>query len=203
MTDWTEHWDGFVVSGYKYAAFPPGHRVLDLGFGRGVELRQLGLKGCHPVGVESNRERAKEAAATGMRVVVAAAEQLPFQTRAFDGVLSKVMLPYTDEERVLAEIGRVLRLGGECELVTVGLGYYLAYLFVARRPGRKRYAIRTIVNTWCYRATGKWPLTRTVYQSMPWLRRSFTRHGLQVIRRTHTRRYLGMPVFIYLRLRKL
>ena len=104
--------------------------------------------------MDANRERAMEAAAVGLRVVVAAAEQLPFQTRALDGVLSKVMLPYTDEEGVLAEIGRVLRLGGECELVTIGLGYYLAYLFVARRPGRKRYAIRTIVNTWCYRRRG-------------------------------------------------
>jgi SAM-dependent methyltransferase len=201
--DWTESWAGFVLNGYDSADFAVGGRILEIGFGAGKELMQLAARGCYPIGVELNRELAKNVIADKIPAVIARAEQLPFRTNSFDGVISKVMLPYTDEEKVVAEIGRVLRPGCECDLVAHGLGYYLAYLLVSRMPRRRIYALRTIVNTWLYRVTRLRWIGDTIYQSISRLRCCFHRNRLQIIRHTHTRVFCGVPVFIYLRVRKL
>ena len=169
-------WTGYLLD-VDLTDFPPGARVLDLGCGGGTELHALAARGCIPTGVDI-----RMLAEPGF--VCAAAEALPFRDGTFDGVLCKVMLPYTDERRTLAEIARVLRPGGTCRLSSHGLGYYVRYLLRGRFLERI-YAARTIVNTWLYRLTNRKLMGDTVYQSP----RQLPVHALS--------RFLGLPVFIY------
>jgi ubiquinone/menaquinone biosynthesis C-methylase UbiE len=157
--------------------FPAGARVLDLGCGDGTELRELARRGCRPIGLDVRPMRDR-------RFVCAAGEALPFRDRSFDGVLSKVTLPYTDDRATLTEIMRVLNPRGTCRLVCHGVGYYLRYLLCGQFRERV-YAGRTILNTWLYRLTGHRAIADTIYQSP----RHFA--GAQVSR------FLGLPVFIY------
>src|SRR5438552_8741580 len=60
-------------------------------------------------------------------------ERLPFLSGSFDGVICKVVLPYTNERTTIGEIGRVLRLAGTAYVVSHGAGYYLRYFL---RPPR-------------------------------------------------------------------
>lgn len=169
-------WTGYLLD-VDLTDFPVGARVLDLGCGGGAQLGGLAARGCIPIGADI-RLLVKPG------FVCAAAEALPFRDGTFDGVVCKVMLPYTDERRALAEIARVLRAGGTCRLSGHGLGYYVRYLLCGRLLERI-YAARTIVNTWLYRLTNRRLVGDTLYQSP----RRLPVDALS--------RFLGLPVFIY------
>ncbi len=64
----------------------------------------------------------------GHPVIMARAENLPFRSNSCQGVLSKVVIPYTDERLAIEEIGRVLAPGGVAVLYFHGIGYSLRYL---------------------------------------------------------------------------
>src|SRR5205085_6101666 len=80
----------------------------------------------------------------------ASAEELPLRSAAFDGVICKVVLPYTDEARTLSEISRVLRDGGIARICSHGAGYYLRYVLLSSDWRAKIYAVRTLINTCLY-----------------------------------------------------
>jgi SAM-dependent methyltransferase len=192
-------WAGYVLEDYDFSTFAPGARVLDLGFGRGSEMRALALRGCRPIGVEIDPRRFAEVRGSGLRVLRASGTHLPFPSDTLDGVVCKVVVPLTDEARVVAEIGRVLRPGGVARVTYHGAGYYLRYLL--KGPGWKRrlYGLRSLVNGWVYAASGRrLPgfLGDTVYQSRRRLRHYYERNGLEG-KTTLSRRFLGFEVFIY------
>jgi SAM-dependent methyltransferase len=197
-------WLDYTLPDFSFAGFPRGARVLDLGFGGGDQLRELIARGCRAVGVEFDHGRARAARAGGLTICRAAAEALPFASGAFDGVVCKVVIPYTDEAHAVAEIARVLRPGGVARVSLHGLGYNLRYLLTDRNWKRRVYAARVMANTLLYTLTGRrlpgfWG--DTIYQSERRLRRYYQRTGLEIIA-TPAPRFVGAPVFIYHELRK-
>lgn len=161
----------FVLDDYDHTAFPRGTRVIDVGCGSGEQLRSLAAQGCVAVGVD-----------------VALAPDA-------------VVLPFTDETLAVREIGRVLRNGGTWTLAAHGLGYYLDYLFLSPSLKRRVYALRTIGNTVLFRMTSaRWVAGDTIYQSLARLGRHCAHAGVRITRLTPAPRFLGLPVFLYLRL---
>jgi ubiquinone/menaquinone biosynthesis C-methylase UbiE len=133
--------------------------------------------------------------------MLAVGERLPFRPGSFDGaIIIRGVLPY--EDRVVAEISRVLRSSAELELITHGLGYYLAYLLCSHWSKRRLYALRTILNTWLYRATRLRVLGDTIYQSVPRLARYFAGNALEIVRSYPSRHFLCLPILIHLRVKR-
>jgi hypothetical protein len=110
-----------------------------------------------------------------------------------------VVIPYTDERIAVKEIGRVLTTEGVAVLYFHGIGYSLRYLLKPDIWKLCLYAAKTIANTILYRLIGtRLPgfLGDTLYQSESRLRRYYRESGLTVDSAIHSRRFLGLPVFI-------
>lgn len=198
-------WDGYIDTRFVFADYPPGALVLDVGFGGGEQMKKLIANGCRAVGIEYDGSLAAKGAAAGLPVCRAKAEQLPFPTASLDGVLCKVVVPYTDELKAVAEIGRVLRPGGVARVSYHGLGYSLKYLCTERNWKRRVYGARVIVNTWLYALSGRrlpgfWG--DTLYQSSARLRHYYRRSGLDLLEERPPARFAGAPVFLYHTLRR-
>ena len=142
-------WTDFIVHGFDYCRFPLGSRVLDVGCGAGEQLASLRRAGIEAVGVEPSRELVESLVAAGFDARRGFAEQLPVEDRSFDGLICKVVLPYTDERRAIAEWSRVLRPNATVRASYHGAGYYLRYLFdgtgVAERIVRAAIARQQLV----------------------------------------------------------
>ena len=97
----------------------PGERILDVGFGRGEALRFVGRLG-RRVGVEPSvgpvarlKDNALAKGAGRVDGLIADAQSLPFAEESFDAVLCvNVLEAVPDRARALAEMRRVLKLGG-------------------------------------------------------------------------------------------
>ena len=103
-------------------AGPGPGAVLDVGAGSGRLLAALATRGWTVSGVdpsapliEEARKRLPEAAE---RLLVAPAEELPFPDGSFDLAIVIAVLEYTDLDKAVGELVRVLRPGGR---VVVGL----------------------------------------------------------------------------------
>jgi SAM-dependent methyltransferase len=201
----TCEWDGYIATEFRFASFPAGSRVLDVGFGHGEQMKHVARAGGGAFGVEYDDALAKRGRAEGLRVCRAAAERLPFASASFDGLICKVVIPYTDEASAVGEIARVLRRGGLAHVSYHGLGYSLRYLLADPNWKRRVYGARTIVNTLVYRASarrlpGFWG--DTIYQSAPRLLSYYRRCGLELIDTHPSGTFAGAPVFIYHTLRR-
>lgn len=98
-------------------AVPQWHnaRVLDNGCGLGTYLRRLQELTPHAFGLEYERERGQEANRRlgHLRVVCAAGEHLPYASNSLDVILSNEVIEHVqDDAQALAEMARVLKLGG-------------------------------------------------------------------------------------------
>jgi SAM-dependent methyltransferase len=205
ITATTCEWAGYIAEDYDFLDFPMGARVLDLGFGEGTQLRALRSRGCAAVGIEYGERQAKRGVALGLPVCRAKAESLPIATRSLDGLICKVVIPYTNEARAVAEIARVLRPGGVARVSYHGAGYSLRYLFTDPSWKRRIYGLRTLLNTCVYRVTGlRLPgfVGDTLFQSSRRLRRYYRHVGLELVAEHPAATFGGAPVFIYHTLRK-
>jgi len=198
-------WPEYIAEDFSFDVFPAGARVLDLGFGEGAQMRRLVAAGCRSVGIEVSPVQAAEGRKAGWSVCRAVAEFLPFRAGTFDGLICKVVVPYTAEAAAVGEMARVLRRGGTARVCYHGVGYSVRYLLTDRNWKRRVYGARVLVNTWVYVMTGRrlpgfWG--DTLYQSERRLRSYYERAGLELIDRHPSRRFLGGAVFIYHTLRR-
>ena len=96
----------------RIAASRPGFRVLDVGCGRGDNLRRLVRYGGEAVGIEPNPERVVEANAVA-KAYEGVGESMPLPDESFDMVyISHVLHHAHDVDGVLSEAHRVLAPGG-------------------------------------------------------------------------------------------
>jgi len=95
-----------------------GQRILDLGTGTGVLVREFALAGCHAAGVDISVEQIEAARALalgdGLRVEfrVAPAEDTGLPAASFDVVTANQCWLYFDRDRVVAEVKRLLAQNG-------------------------------------------------------------------------------------------
>lgn len=96
-------------------------QVLDLGCGDGSLLDELVRRGHEATGADMSPDElavARRRLGGRARLVETRAQELPFDDASFDVVLSHMALMLMDDlERVLDEIGRVLRPGGTVAVV--------------------------------------------------------------------------------------
>jgi SAM-dependent methyltransferase len=181
-------------------------RVLDVGCGAGQELAPFLAEcaGAPPgsrlgVGVDlapdvgrAGREL-HTASATGLRrppaFVRGAAEALPFREAAFDVVICRLALPYTDNARSLTQIARVLRPGGVLILKIHHPRFYLRELGRAAQAHDARaaaHALRALAAGAAFHLAGRQPRSRLTgretFQTRWLLRRLLARHGLRITR---------------------
>jgi SAM-dependent methyltransferase len=96
----------------RIAASRPAFRVLDVGCGRGDNLRRLVRYGGHAWGIEPTIERAQAAQALAP-TAGAVGESIPLASNSFDMVyISHVLHHAHDVAKVVRECHRVLRPGG-------------------------------------------------------------------------------------------
>jgi SAM-dependent methyltransferase len=149
--------------------------------------------------MEVDPKAARACQRMGHTVVIGSAENLPFRSGSCPGILCKVVIPYTDEQVAIAEIGRVMAPGGVAVLYLHGLGYSLRYLLTPDIWKHSVYAAKTILNTVVYRLVRRrLPsfLGDTVFQSERRLRRCYLSAGLRLESTIPSRRFVGLPVFI-------
>lgn len=177
--------------------FPESAVVLDVGCATGEQLAQA--SGSLKVGVEPDTASALQCRDRGFPVARAFAENLPFPSDFFDGVICKGVLCLTAEDEAMKEIRRVLKRDGKCYLASNCSGYYLRYLLLGGNWKDRVYGLRALVNTWWWVITHR-PLPGfvgdTMYQSSRRLHKYYKRHGLKVVSERQ-KTFLGFPVFIY------
>ena len=163
------------------------------------------MPGSIPSGSSARNRSVDDIKARGLPTVRGLAERLLLDNQSVDGVVGKVVLPYTDERKAIAEWARVLKPGGRVLAASHGAGYYLRHL--VRSPGlpARVYGARSLVNTWWYAlADRRLPgfLGDTIYQSGRRLAAYYDEFGLALERSVPSPRYGGKPVFIYHELRR-
>jgi SAM-dependent methyltransferase len=117
--DWGRYWGDFARPVWepllRAAAVGSGTRVLDVGCGTGELLEHLQERGARPSGVDpaSRMVELARARAVGVDVRAGELERLPFDDDAFDALLAVNAFQFAeDQDRALAEAGRVLAPGG-------------------------------------------------------------------------------------------
>jgi SAM-dependent methyltransferase len=116
LPHWSAYHDLMAEMGH---ALRGARRVLDAGCGSGILAEHLARQGMSVEGVDASRDmtmlalaRARRLAG-GLRVSLQDATALGFPSASFDGVVSSnVYFAVVDPARYLAEIHRVLRVGG-------------------------------------------------------------------------------------------
>jgi len=168
-------------------------RVLDVGCGGGQEMIPFLTGGATCVGIDITHdsglfaERMFTAHYPGQpaHFATAAAEQLPFTSAAFDVVLCRVAIPYTDNRAALSEIARVLRPDGVLLLKTHHLRYYIRKFtdgIRKRSPLFSLHALRVLVSGTIFHITGRQPrgglLVRESFMTEWLLKQELPRAGL-------------------------
>lgn len=197
-----DNWARYILHDYEYA-LAPGSVVIDVGCGEGGQLAAFVEQGHRAFGVDLKPQIANFI--VKLRVAAARAEALPFPDACADAVLVKVVLPYTDDRKALAEISRVLKPGGRCYLIGHGPGYSMRYILQFSDWRRIVYGIRTLLNSAVFFVSGKrLPgfLGDTIMQTRTRLKHLYRVNGLALAAETSSPRFLGYPVFIYHDVRK-
>ncbi|HOG45710.1 MAG TPA: class I SAM-dependent methyltransferase [Anaerolineae bacterium] len=97
----------------RQAARLEGARILDVGCGLGLYVRQFRTLSDDVWGVDVDEEKVAEASQTLPNIQRAPAEALPFADGTFDTVLSHEVLEHVDDDRqAVHEAYRVLKGGG-------------------------------------------------------------------------------------------
>lgn len=194
-------WDGYILEDLAID-FPPGSTVLDVGCGEGVQMAAIAAQGCNVIGMDIDLASLGRCREKGLNVFKSVGEKTPIAAESLDGIICKVVLPYTDEEKVIAEFGRILKPGGTIILVSHGAGYYLSYAMRGDSLKTRFYGLRSLANTWFRILSGqRLPgfLGDTIYQSRSRLAKYVRSSVLELEKDLPSKEFLGFPVFIYQR----
>lgn len=100
----------------RLAAISPGDRVLEVGCGQGHLTLALASRGVDIVGIDANPQAAEVAASSRVRHM--RAESLDFGDEEFDYIVSVHAIEHIPElDEALAEMARVLKVGGHCVFI--------------------------------------------------------------------------------------
>src|SRR3989442_14619369 len=170
-------------------------QALDVGCGAGQELLPFIREGAFGVGLDISPEVGRvgrelfAAHGYGESVVFmrGAGEALPFASCAFDLVICRLVLPYTDNARTLKEFSRVLRPGGALLLKIHHASYYLHEFrksLTTTQFLHLIYTARVLLAGATYHLTGKQPRGRfpssETFQTVWLLKREIERAGLTI-----------------------
>ena len=172
-------------------------RVLDLGCGAGQELTPfldsasvlgIGIDRSPEVGIAGRRLFRKHQPGSRVAFMRATAEDVPLASSSVDVVVCRLVLPYTDNARALAEIARVLSPGGVLLLKFQHARFYfreLATGLTQRQFKSVVHACRVLVAGAVYHLTGSQPrrwISGESFQTIWLLRRELARNGLEIQR---------------------
>jgi SAM-dependent methyltransferase len=166
-------------------------RLLDVGCGGGQEMIPFCRLGAACIGLDVLPASARFGRdmfrtyypGAPVQFATAMAEQLPFADDTFDVVLCRVAIPYTDNRRALAEIGRVLRPGGALLLKTHHARYYVQKFLDGIRMGSPLYslhALRVLVSGLIFQVSGRQPAGRRVLLRETYLTTAMLHHELRL-----------------------
>jgi ubiquinone/menaquinone biosynthesis C-methylase UbiE len=190
-------WKGYILDDFQMS-FDPGMLVLDVGCGLGEQMQVLTQQGCSVIGLDLDLDSLSRCQSMGLAVLAARAEQMPLASGTFDGIICKVVLPYTYEDQVIREISRLLKPEARCYLISHGAGYYLRYLLWSSSWKYRLYGLRTLLTTWIWVLTNKrLPgfLGDTIYQSRRRLAKYYQENGLRLLKDTPSKTFGGLAVF--------
>jgi SAM-dependent methyltransferase len=132
----------YVRVAREFLARHLGARVLDVGCGEGILLRDSGFV---PVQVDISMNRLLKVRAEGAPLVCADGMELPFADDSFGVVLLIALLEHVSwPERVVDEAWRVLKPGGEVAIlvpndVWMSLGRLVLRKWPPRHPGHRSW----------------------------------------------------------------
>lgn len=139
--------------------------VLEIGCGVGTNLIPIRRAASATTGVEPNRVYRTMSAILCEReglpplaILHGQGEALPFPDEAFDLVLCVSVHQYTDVRRLMGEAVRVLKSGGELQIIGGTLATYMRVELGTVAKGSVHGAVRcarTTVNTVAYQALGR------------------------------------------------
>ena len=96
----------------RVIAASPGHEVLDVGCGTGIEARQFEAAGCTVLGIDPDERMAQFARRSGVAVEVAKFEEWDPAGRTFDAVIAGTAWHWVDPRAGAVKAGQVMRPNG-------------------------------------------------------------------------------------------
>lgn len=185
-----------------------GKAVLEPGSGFGCNLLSLSrvpgrFVGLEPVAVYRQLTSifAEREGLPTPEVIDGKCETLPFSKEQFDIVLVYSAHQYMDIRQALREMARVLRPGGQVQIIGGTLDAYLLTNPAPRRLGQLRDFIMTVGNTISYELTGHRAVTRAgatgtpIYPRHQYMNRWMNEAGLTV-REDLCRQFNNMACFV-------
>ena len=173
-----------------------GQDVIELGSGGGCNLLSLSgiprrLVGLEPMPtyLQMTPVLAEIAGLPVPETVNAKAEDIPFDDGEFDVALCYSSHQYMDLNLALAEMGRVVKPGGEAIIIGGRLWPFLPEMATrvaqTRDLGLLKYDLRSVANTVAYTLAGKRPFLGSaasttgspIYPTTGWMKRQLRKHG--------------------------
>ncbi|MBK7394001.1 MAG: class I SAM-dependent methyltransferase [Chloracidobacterium sp.] len=172
----------------------PVRRVLDVGCGAGQDLLPFldeTMALCVGIDVASGLgqiEGGEPLSQRRARFVRATGERMPFANDSFDVVICRVALPYMDNKKTIAEVGRILKPGGVFLLKTHRFRFYLEMIWSRSKtlnPKLIAYPLICLAAGLWHELTGRqlqrgfWH-GKEIFQTRRFLEREFRRQGLSI-----------------------
>jgi ubiquinone/menaquinone biosynthesis C-methylase UbiE len=135
-------------------------RVLDLGCGSGRDLAEWGVTASDEVtglDIDDSRLALAKVRFPNRTYLQGAGECLPFEEESFDRVISTVALPYMNIQKTLAEIYRILALGGGLSLSLHPPSFTIAELLhnAIPKPVPTLFRLYVMANGLLFHCTGR------------------------------------------------
>ncbi|MDP1547181.1 MAG: class I SAM-dependent methyltransferase [Anaerolineales bacterium] len=108
----------------KFAGKRIHGKALENGCGVGMYVEKLASLGADVIGLEYDFERARDARVNSDQIINAAGESLPLLSATFDLILSHEVIEHVQDDRsAIAEMVRVLKVGGRAVIFCPNRGY--------------------------------------------------------------------------------